>query len=236
MAQITNYALDVSIKADTVRITGTVNDDKTTLYDGVTDELAAEQKEALVSLFTMNDHDEAEQAGKAEAENQLPREATFHAKFSAPAGVPLDVPGFIKAVLEYCGDDDENDDTNKDKDESAARGAPDMSGMPQRGGMPGMWGRGGMRGRGGFRGMWGGRGGMAGMMGHGGMGPGGVGCGGMGPGGMGPGVSQATPCIKVCLARMARTKARLVRMDPTWQFQGKSRHGAIALTIDIREI
>ncbi|KAJ3351380.1 hypothetical protein GGF32_004308 [Allomyces javanicus] len=247
MAQITDYALDVSIKMDTIRVTATVNDDKTTLYTGLISDLTAEHKDALVSLFTLSDNED-----KAET---LPREATFHAKFSAPAGVPLDVAGFVKAVLEHCGDD-EDDGTGT----SAARDAPDMAGMPPRDGMPGVWGQGGMRGCGGFRGMWGGRGGFrgvwggrgwtAGMMGRGGMGPGGLAgfsrgfsghqgpsgehgphqgpFGAHGPNGAhGPHGTQFGPGAPWGGAH---------RMPGQWQYQGKTKHGAIALTMDIREI
>ncbi|KNE57475.1 hypothetical protein AMAG_03186 [Allomyces macrogynus ATCC 38327] len=216
----------------------------TTLYNGLIAELSADQKDALVSLFTMNDRDEGEA-------DTLPREATFHAKFSAPAGVPLDVAAFVKAVLEHCGGDETDE-----KGASASRDAPDMAGI-LRGGMPGMWGCGGMRGRGWFRGMWGGRGGMAGMKDRGGMGSGGMGSGGMpgfGPHGF-PGHQDPFGAHGPHQGPFSAHGPRSPHGGPRgmpfgpgapwggahrrpgqWQYQGKSRHGAIALTMDIREI
>ncbi|KAJ3361456.1 hypothetical protein GGF31_002235 [Allomyces arbusculus] len=267
MAQISNYALDVSIKMDTIRVTATVDSDQSVLYSGLIADLSSDQKEAIVSLFTMNDYDDTDKADEAKGTaNALPREATFHAKFSAPGGVPLDVAGFVKAVLNYCGDDNESDE----KDAPATRDAPDMAGMPPRGRMPGMWGRGGMRGQGGFRGMWrmwGGHGGMAGGMGRGGMGPGEMGPGGMGPGGMGgmPGVPHGFPGHPGHQGPFGEHGPHqglfgahgshgphggshgmpfgpgapwggARRMPGQWQYQGKSKHGAIALTMDIREL
>ncbi|KNE57437.1 hypothetical protein AMAG_03151 [Allomyces macrogynus ATCC 38327] len=243
MAQIAQYALDVSIKVDNIHITATVNDDKTTLYDGAADGLTAEQKKALVSLFATDDHDEADKADEAtdEAETQLPHEATF-----------------VIAVLEHCSDDEDDDDAIKDDKEAlATRGAPPMLGMP----------------RGGFRGLWGGRGGMPGMMGRGGMGPGGMqGPGGMGPGGMGHGgmglggMGPSGMCFPDgSLGRQdlsgvpgphgldrphggphggphgmpigpGAPSGSARRMPGQWQYEGKSKHGLIALTVDIREI
>ncbi|KAJ3357766.1 hypothetical protein GGF32_000848 [Allomyces javanicus] len=269
MAQIAQYALEVSIKVDNICVTATVNDDKTTLYDGPADDLAAEQKEALVSLFTIHDQVEADESG-----TQLPREATFHAKFFAPEGMSLDVPGFVKAALEYCSADEDDDDTDKDgdKDALAMCGAPPMSGLP----------RGGMHGRGGFRGLSGGRGGMPGTIGRGGMGPGGMGPGGMGPGGMqgpggmGPGGMGPGGMVPGGMGRGGMPGfphgfpghqgpsaasgphgpdgphgslhgheipfapgapfGGVRRMPGQWQYRGKSKHGLIALTMDIREI
>ncbi|KAJ3368904.1 hypothetical protein GGF31_006039 [Allomyces arbusculus] len=275
MAQINEYALDVSIKVDNITVTATVDGDMTTLYDGAAADLTAEQKEPLVSLFTIYDHDEADEAGT------LPREATFHAKFFAPEGVTLDVPGLVKAVLEYCKDDVEDDDMDAEKDVLATRDTPDMADAPPRGGQ---------HGRGGFRGTWGGRGGMMGMMGRGGMGPsgmqgpggmrgpggmgrggmgpaGGMGPGGMGPGGMGPGgmpgFPHGFPGHQGPLGEHGLHQGPFgehvphngphggphgmpfgpgapfggaYRMPGQWQYQGKSKHGAISLAMDIREI
>ncbi|KAJ3351740.1 hypothetical protein GGF32_004095 [Allomyces javanicus] len=226
-----------SIKVDNIFITATVDGDKTTLYDGATADLTAEQKDVLVSLFTINDHDEVDNKAKT-----LPREATFHARFFAPEGVSPDVAGFVKAVLEYCDDDVEDDDTDADKDALATRDAPDMAGLPPRGGM---------RGRGEFRGI--GMQGPGGMDPAGGMGPGSMGPGGMAPGGMSPGGMSGFPHDfpghqspfgehsphggpHAMPFGPGAPFGGAHRMPDQWQYQGNSKHGAIALAMDIREI